>query len=102
LVLGPSAALRTSNESVFHCAGTGIFAPASTLTFALRPEMGTLRVPTLLLWGEKDSFGPPALGEEMARLMPNGRCEVIADAGHLPWLDQPMVCAERIRAFLEG
>jgi pimeloyl-ACP methyl ester carboxylesterase len=34
------------------------------------------------------------------RLMPDGRCEVIPDAGHLAWLDQPNICAEQIGAFL--
>jgi pimeloyl-ACP methyl ester carboxylesterase len=36
----------------------------------------------------------------MARLMPNGRCDVIRDAGHLAWIDQLDICAERIGSFL--
>ena len=92
----------TLNESFMRPQGAGLFAAASTLTFALRPELGGLRPPTLLLWGEKDSFGPPSLGQEMARLMPSGRCEVIPDAGHLAWLDQLEMCTARIRAFLDA
>jgi pimeloyl-ACP methyl ester carboxylesterase len=38
----------------------------------------------------------------MARLMPKGQCEVIHDAGHLVWLDQPNICAERIGSFIAG
>jgi hypothetical protein len=53
-----------------------------------------------LLWGERDTFGPPSLGEEMAALMPDARCEVIPDAGHLPWLDDASLCAERVRSFV--
>jgi pimeloyl-ACP methyl ester carboxylesterase len=36
----------------------------------------------------------------MARLMPAGQCEVIPEAGHLPWLDQPDLCARLIESFL--
>jgi pimeloyl-ACP methyl ester carboxylesterase len=70
------------------------------LSYALRPELGRLRAPTLLLWGERDTFGPPSLGEEMAKLMVDGRCVVVPDAGHLPWLDNVDLCAEHIRLFL--
>jgi pimeloyl-ACP methyl ester carboxylesterase len=62
-------------------------------TYHLRPELKNLKVPTLFIWGDKDKLGPPTLGEEMAKLAPNARCEIIRDAGHLPWLDHPQHCA---------
>src|SRR5262249_30029099 len=68
--------------------GTCLFSGSSTLTYKLRPELPNLTVPTLFLWGEKDTFGPPRLGQEMAAIMPNARCEVVRDAGHVAWLDQ--------------
>ena len=64
------------------------------LTYALRPELAQLRPPTLFLWGDKDTFGPPALGMELAALAPNARCVVVQDAGHLPFWDQPELCAQ--------
>jgi len=64
------------------------------LTYALRPELKNLRPETLFIWRDKDTFGPPALGQEMASLAPRARCEVIRDAGHLVWLDQPEQCAK--------
>lgn len=102
VIPGATESWITMNESLFRPEGAGLFTGASTLTFALRPELSRLRPPTMLLWGEKDTFGPPTLGEEMARLMPNARCEVVPDAGHLPWLDQLDMCTTRIRAFLES
>lgn len=72
------------------------------LTYALRPALAQLRPATLFLWGDKDTFGPPELGAEMAALAPDARCVVIQDAGHLPFWDQPEQCAEIIRAFLAG
>ena len=74
----------------------------STLTYSLRPELPKLSMPTLLIWGDKDSFGPPSLAEEMAQSMPHGRAEVVPDAGHLAWLDQPDMVAGLIANFLRS
>jgi pimeloyl-ACP methyl ester carboxylesterase len=69
------------------------------LTFALRPELPRISIPTLFVWGDQDALGPPSLGEEMCKLMPNARIEVLQDAGHLAWLDQPRRCSELIANF---
>jgi pimeloyl-ACP methyl ester carboxylesterase len=100
MIPGAAQSWITLMEDIFRPAGAGLFSAASTLTYTLRPELGGLEAPTLMLWGDKDTFGPPTIGQEMARLMPNGRCEVIPDAGHLAWFDQPDICAQRIMSFL--
>ena len=74
----------------------------SSLTYTLRPELPELTTPTLLIWGDKDTFGPPSLAKEMAQLMPNGRAESVPDAGHLAWLDQPETVAALITNFLRS
>ena len=74
----------------------------STLTYSLRPELKKLSIPALLIWGDKDSFGPPSLANEMARLMPQGSAAVVPDAGHLAWLDQPETVAGLIDSFLQS
>jgi pimeloyl-ACP methyl ester carboxylesterase len=70
-------------------------------TYHLRPELKGLRPATLFVWGDEDKFGPPTLGEEMANMAPHARCEVLRDAGHLPWLDQPERCSELVIEFLK-
>jgi pimeloyl-ACP methyl ester carboxylesterase len=65
-----------------------------------RPELGSLRPSTLLVWGDKDFFGPPSEGLEMAGLAPRARCEVLQDTGHAVWIDQPERCAELVISFL--
>jgi pimeloyl-ACP methyl ester carboxylesterase len=70
------------------------------LTYALRPELKNLNVPTLIIWGDKDTFGPPERGAEMVALMPNAKLQVIQDAGHLAWLDQIDECTNLVTAFL--
>ena len=74
----------------------------STLTYNLRPELPKLSMPTLLIWGDKDSFGPPSLAKEMAQSMPHGRAVVVPDAGHLAWLDQPKSVTALVANFLRS
>ena len=62
------------------------------MTYSLRPEMSRLDTPTLFIWGDQDRLGSAELGREMASIMPNGRCEVVTNAGHLPWLDRTERC----------
>src|SRR5262249_47566878 len=69
------------------------------LAYALRPELKNLKTPTLFIYGDKDMEGPPSLAHEMAELAPKARCEIVADAGHLIWLDQPRVCAKLLVDF---
>ena len=72
----------------------------STLTYSLRPELGRLTMPTLLIWGDKDTFGPSSLAKEMAQTIPQGHAETVPDAGHLAWLDQPEAVTSLITSFL--
>jgi pimeloyl-ACP methyl ester carboxylesterase len=69
------------------------------LTYALRPELKNLNIPTLMIWGDKDAFGPPARGAEMVALMPHAKLQVVHDAGHLAWLDQIDECSNLVTAF---
>jgi 3-oxoadipate enol-lactonase len=46
-------------------------------------------VPTLILVGEEDGITPPALSEELHRLIGGSRLEIIAGAGHLANIEQP-------------
>ena len=73
----------------------------STPTYALRPELSKLAMPALLIWGEKESFGPPSVAAEMARRMPDDYVDIVSDAGHLAWLDQPEKVVASISNFLQ-
>lgn len=57
-----------------------------------------LAVPTTLVWGEKDAWGGPALGEALASANPRVRMVRIPDAGHAVWRDAP----ERVVEAIEG
>jgi 3-oxoadipate enol-lactonase len=59
-----------------------------------------VEVPALCLVGDQDGSTPPDLVRALADLIPGGRFEVIADAGHIPCVEQPEMLVALIRAFL--
>jgi pimeloyl-ACP methyl ester carboxylesterase len=98
---GATRAWTTMVERASVPAGMGVFARGMTLTHALMPELHKLTAPTLFLWGDKDPLGTPDDGRRLVQRMPHARLEVVRDASHLVWLDQPEVCAEAVTVFLD-
>jgi pimeloyl-ACP methyl ester carboxylesterase len=64
-------------------------------------ELARIEHPILFVWGEKDWFAPPSIGDAACRTLKKGRIVVLKDAGHLPWLDEPRWTAELIIEFLK-
>ena len=62
-------------------------------------ELSRLTQPVKLIWGDKDPFGPPSVGEEAARIIPNAELHVVP-GGHAPWVNQPALVAGLIAPFL--
>jgi pimeloyl-ACP methyl ester carboxylesterase len=46
-----------------------------------------INVPTLLLWGEKDTDTPLTSGKTMQQLIPQAKLVIFPNAGHFPFLD---------------
>jgi pimeloyl-ACP methyl ester carboxylesterase len=63
-------------------------------------ELSTLKVPTLLLWGEHDRILPSSSLEFFRRALPHSTIEVHAGVGHTPFLEGADTTAERTLAFL--
>ncbi len=67
----------------------------------LRPRLGEIACPALMLWGAHDKFSPAADGLRMAAAMRNGRYVEIAGCGHLPTLEYPEETASAIDHWME-
>lgn len=68
--------------------------------FDLRAALGRIRVPTLLLSGEKDTNAPAAMMAKTATFIPGARYVELAGAGHLGGLEQPHAFNTAITDFL--
>lgn len=60
-----------------------------------------LTAETLVLWGEQDPYIDARFARLYAETLPNAQLELLADAGHWPWLDRPEVI-ERTANFVTG
>lgn len=67
---------------------------------ALSAQLAVLHVPTLLVHGASDPRPVWAL-RCLADLLPDAHLEVLPEAGHFPWLDQPDLFLPMLRRFLE-
>jgi len=77
---------RAADESLLAELGTGL---------------GSLAIPTLVIWGEQDPWLAPRFADAYGARLPGAKVEHIAGAGHWPWLDQPRVI-ELVAQFLAG
>jgi pimeloyl-ACP methyl ester carboxylesterase len=60
------------------------------------PEYRAIETPTLVLAAEDDRVVSPRVQQKIAAILPNARFEMIRDAGHVAYLEQP----ERFFGFL--
>lgn len=65
-----------------------------------RDRAAKVDVPSLVIVGEEDGITPPALSEELHRLIPGSRLVRIAAAGHLANSEQPQAFNEAIELLL--
>jgi pimeloyl-ACP methyl ester carboxylesterase len=55
----------------------------------LAERLGSLEVPTLVLWGDSDRIAGPEYGRAYANSIPKARFRVLTDVGHLPQIEKP-------------
>jgi pimeloyl-ACP methyl ester carboxylesterase len=60
------------------------------------------RVPTMLLWGERDPIIPAHHGRAAAALIPGSRFETFAGAGHFPHRSDPRAFVRVLSDFIES
>lgn len=64
-------------------------------------ELRRIKQPTLFLWGDNDPFGGLDVARRLVEIMPHATLHEV-HAGHLPYMDNPSVCAEKAREFLSA
>lgn len=67
----------------------------------VRPDAAKIKIPALLLYGDKDTATPLSYGKKLADEMPKAILDDISPAGHFVHHDQPEMVLNRIRDFLK-
>lgn len=66
----------------------------------LRPQLGQVKVPVLVLVGEHDEATPPPMSRELATGLPQARLKIVAGCAHVPQLQAPQAFLAAIGDFL--
>ncbi len=72
----------------------------SAIRSNLGEELGQVKQPTLLIWGNNDTITPPFVGREFNRLIPNSELYFIDKCGHAPMMEVPHEFNEILNRFL--
>ena len=67
----------------------------------VRDGLASVRMPVLLVWGERDALVPATLAEEWLRALPRGQLVLLPDAAHVPMVEAPEAFVREVLAFLE-
>lgn len=68
----------------------------------LRPALGTIGVPALILSGDDDVILSPRHSRLLAKELPGGRLKMVPGAGHYLHVEQPGLIAREIDLFARG
>ena len=63
-------------------------------------RIAALRLPVLLLWGERDALVPPAAGRRFLADIPGSQLVLLPGLGHVPQEEDPQTSVLPVRAFL--
>jgi pimeloyl-ACP methyl ester carboxylesterase len=64
------------------------------------PLLARIRVPVLLLWGERDAMVPVSNAQDYLRALPDARLVVLPGIGHVPMEEAPAEVTRVLREFL--
>jgi pimeloyl-ACP methyl ester carboxylesterase len=67
-----------------------------------RPQLASIRCPTLVLVGDGDELTPPMLSEEIAAGVAGARLVRVPDCGHLSTLERPAAVTQALVEWLKA
>ncbi len=70
--------------------------------FDLLSLANRVTIPALVLTGEYDGINPPAEGKKVADALPNAKFEIIPNAGHIAFFENPEKVFSLIDDFING
>lgn len=92
---------RTKNLPV-RIAPLKTFNDKEASTMDLRPHLGRIKAPTLVIVGRHDFITNVAMAEEMMKHLPDARLQVFEDSGHFAVVEEREKFYGVIKAFVES
>ncbi len=86
--------LREAQPGVIH---TDL---AASNGYSAREEVPSVKMPVLVICGERDRMTRASAGRDLAQLLPDARCEVIPMAGHMMHTEKPDETLALLHSFL--
>jgi pimeloyl-ACP methyl ester carboxylesterase len=65
-------------------------------------DLPSINVPTLVVWGDRDTLYPLAHAQHLVRAIPSVKLEVLEGVGHCPHIESPARLAKAVRGFLDA
>ena len=62
--------------------------------------LGSVRVPSLVVWGDDDKIVPRSAGERYLAALPNAKLEIVKASGHCVDMEQPEALAKLVTTFI--
>jgi proline iminopeptidase len=69
--------------------------------FDVRPKLGDIAAPTLILVGRHDPVAPVEFSEEIHDMMQNSELTIFENSGHNPFAEEPEAFQQRVTKFLD-
>jgi pimeloyl-ACP methyl ester carboxylesterase len=97
----PKGTIEAFGESLREFHPVGFRAMARAAAEDLRDALPTIEVPTLLVYGERDSRAPLAVARRLESAIAGSELVVLRGAGHVCNLEEPELFNEHMRRFLK-
>ncbi len=68
----------------------------------LREYLPKIKVPCLIVWGDKDNVTPVSDAYLMDKEIPNSRLEILRGIGHFPYTENPGLLSKKIIDFINS
>ncbi len=66
----------------------------------LRKHLSKIKVPCLIIWGEKDKMTPVSDAYLMNKEIPNSKLQILQGIGHFPYIENPKFLCRKIKDFI--
>lgn len=77
-----------------------ILTAKSAIRHNVEEHLGSIKVPTLLIWGQQDTITPAFVGEDFHKLIKGSELHFIDECGHAPMMERPEPFNEILAQFL--